>query len=209
MDAALTSARGRAGLDKPDRIGITAVLVVALCFAVTFLVLGGFDAIRTLIGSTVSIEADADARLLNLRGADLDGAVAYYDSARLMLPRIDLGARVLLALGGFLSALTTVAIAGAVAWLCRRLLRGSSTFTRALTRVTWFSAVTLIVLPAAARLLTDSGTNAAILQKGLHDPLLIGFGFDIIPVAAGVVLAIVGEVFRRGERLQRDVEGLV
>jgi hypothetical protein len=195
-----------ASLRRPDTIAIRVVHIFALCFALGFLVLGTFDAIRTVIGDSVHLNVDADFPLTAAPSAGVTGA---YDSADLQAHGLNVGTRLLLASGGLLGALTTVAISLAVAWLCQRLLRADAPFTRALTRLTVFCALVLIIVPTVGHLLRDLGTNAAIEQLGLHDPLLIGFGFDALPWAVGIVLAVVGELFRRGERLQRDSDGLI
>jgi len=203
----MTTASIRSALDKPDRIAVFGVSIVALCFAAVFLLLGAFDAIRTLFAESVHLSVDADAPLGAL--GRLPGVSGRYDGADLQVRGLDAGARALLAGGNLLGALATVAIALAVAWLCRGILRDSAPFTRSLTRLTRFCALVLVIVPTAAHFLVDLGTNIAIDQLGLHHPVLIGFRFDMLPWIVGVVLAVVGELFRRGERLQRDLQGLV
>jgi hypothetical protein len=159
-------------LTTPDLLAVFVVQIFAWCFAAVFLLLGVFDAIRTLVAQSVHVSVDADAPL---------GALGR-------LP---------------------VAIAIAIAWLCRRILQGDAPFTRALTRLTVFCALVLIVVPTAGNLLTDLGTNSAIDQLGMHGPVLTGFGFNVLPWIIGIVLAVIGELFRRGERAQRELEGLI
>jgi hypothetical protein len=190
----------------PDRIAIAVVLGGSLAVALVYLVLGALGAVRMLIDPVVRLTIGADAPIGTIAGSAVDGS---WDTARIAFTDLAGGARALLSAGGLLTALTTVAIALGVAWLCRTLLRGNAPFTRSLTRLARFVALALIIGPTIGRFLTDLGTNTAVVDAGLHDPLTIGFGFDPAPWVAGIVIAIVAELFLRGERLQRDTEGLV
>jgi hypothetical protein len=144
----MTTASTRPTLDKPDRIAVFGVSIVALCFAAVFLLLGAFDALRTLTAESVHLSVDADAPL-----------------------------------GGALSA---------VLQQCGEWSAGRD----ALFVTAWGSTG-----------ISDPGTTLANL--GWPDPAYFALQIPFLPLLLGLGLTAIAAVFRAGERLQRDTEGLV
>jgi hypothetical protein len=195
------------GIGRGDRIGVTVVGIGALVVAAITLGATVIQVIGEITSATVRLDVMADSPASALTGS---GGI---DSARWTGAAIEAsgaapGDRMLLAAGTLLTGLSWVAVALAVAYLCRRLVQGSP-FAATVTRVAIFTAFTVIVGPTLGRLLTDLATNTIVIAAHAHDPLVVGFGFDAGTWAAGLALALVALAFRVGERLQRDTEGLV
>jgi hypothetical protein len=133
----------------------------------------------------------------------------------------------LLAGGHGLQGVTMALIAGTIAVLCSRLLAGSP-FRPVLSRSTTIAAVAIAAgglawqvcfelagTRASAQVLTVTGWRAEesvmadpATDIGWPDPSF-GFTLDFWPILLGLALAALAAAFRHGERLQRDVEGLV
>lgn len=140
------------------------------------------------------------------RGATHDGNA----TVELMLRDATLGERLTQALPELLIAAMTIA----VAWLLYQLLRDTQSkepFTR---RNVWRITATALIVGMGmwpvqlAQGVADNmiQTSGRIPDQG--DPSFV-FIFTPLPLAAGIVIALIGEAFRRGVELRDDVEGLV
>ena len=140
------------------------------------------------------------------RGATHDGNA----TVELMLTDATLGERLTQALPELLIAAMTIA----VAWLLYQLLRDTQSkepFTR---RNVWRITTTALIVGIGmwpvqfAQGVADNmiQTSGRIPDQG--DPSFV-FTFTALPLAAGIVIALIGEAFRRGLELRDDVEGLV
>ena len=140
------------------------------------------------------------------RGATHDGNA----TVELMLKDATLGERLTQALPELLIAAMTIA----VAWLLYRLLRDTQAgepFTR---RNVWRINTTALIVGIGgmpvqfAQGVADNmiQTSGRIPNQG--DPSFV-FTFGPLPLIAGIVIALIGEAFRRGVQLRGDVEGLV
>ena len=140
------------------------------------------------------------------RGATHDGNA----TVELMLTDATLGERLTQALPGLLFAAMTIA----VAWLLYQLLRDTQAgepFTR--RNVMRLNVIAVIVGIGWMPVQLTQGvadnmiqTSGRIPDQGL--PSFV-FTFTPLPLVAGIVIALIGEVFRRGVQLRQDVEGLV
>ena len=140
------------------------------------------------------------------RGATLDG----YATMRLLLNDATPGER----LGQAIPGLLVVAMTIAVAWLLFRLLcsiQAAEPFTsRNVCRV---NTIALIVglggsLVQLAQGFADSAITTSGRLPGSGAVIYLGT-FTPLPLGIMLVIALVGEAFRRGVVLRRDVEGLV
>jgi len=140
------------------------------------------------------------------RGATHDGNA----TVELMLTDATLGERLTQALPELLIAAMTIA----VAWLLYQLLRDTQSkepFTR---RNVWRITTTALIVGIGmwpvqfAQGVADNmiQTSGRIPDQG---DLSFVFTFTALPLAAGIVIALIGEAFRRGVELRDDVEGLV
>ena len=140
------------------------------------------------------------------RGATHDGNA----TVELMLTDATLGERLTQALPELLIAAMTIA----VAWLLYQLLRDTQSkepFTR---RNVWRITTTALIVGIGmwpvqfAQGVADNmiQTSGRIPDQG---DLSFVFTFTALPLAAGIVVALIGEAFRRGVELRDDVEGLV
>jgi hypothetical protein len=140
------------------------------------------------------------------RGATHDGNA----TVELLLTDATLGERLTQALPQLLIA----AMAIAVAWLLYQLLRDTQSnepFTR---RNVWRITATALIIGIGMWpvLITQFMADNMIQMSGRipdqGDPSFV-FTFTPLPLAAGIVIALIGEAFRRGVELRDDVEGLV
>jgi hypothetical protein len=140
------------------------------------------------------------------RGATHDGNA----TVELMLSDATLGERLTQALPQLLIAAMTIA----VAWLLYQLLRDTQSkepFTR---RNVWRISATALMIGIGMWpvLITQFMADNMIQMSGRipdqGDPSFV-FNFTPLPLAAGIVIALIGEAFRRGVQLRDDVEGLV
>lgn len=154
-------------------------------------------------------------------------------TAELAVAGLGMDARGFLAAGHALQGATIIVIAVTIALLCQRLLTGTA-FSPALTRAVTVTGLAVTVggilwqvcfavggSIASAQALTVTGwasdhplgsdpleTDFDPFATGLPEPTVMA-QLDFWPLLLGLALAAVGLAFRRGERLQRDTEGLV
>ena len=192
--------------DRTDYLGTKIILGVAVVGSVLF-GLGGpiLDAVKNA-PLPVSYKATVPKGIALPRGATHDG----YATMELLLKDPTLGERLAQALPELLIAALTIA----VAWLLFRLLRSTQAgepFTK--RNVRRINTIALAIglgwiLVQFAQGVADNmiQTSGRIPDQG--DPSFV-FTFTPLPLVVMLVIALIGEVFRRGVQLRDDVEGLV
>ena len=186
------------------------VTVIALGIAVVGSVLFGLGGpIRDAVTNAtlpVSYSTKVTSGIPLPRGATHDGDV----TVELMLTDATLGERLTQALPELLFAAMTIA----VAWLLYQLLRSTQAgepFTR--RNVMRLNVIALTVgigwMPVQfAQGVADNMIQASGRIPDQGGPTFV-FTFTPLPLVAGIVIALIGEAFRRGVELRDDVEGLV
>ena len=180
--------------------------------------------VATLIGGTIEFVGDLvreqwSFNLISGRtipGGTNHGAVRLisgnWDSATVVLAGVHGPPAIFSAIAAVSGILTTVAVSALLALLCSRLLLGRLLFRRSLSRSIGVIGAVIAVggaVNAGASSLA-SGTAADLLNGGTpHGFWPLGGALDLTWVFIGFVVTIVGLVFEYGERLQRDLEGLV
>ncbi|MHB8188116.1 MAG: DUF2975 domain-containing protein [Dermatophilaceae bacterium] len=192
--------------DRADYLGTKIILGVAVVGSVLFGLGGPVVAAATNAPPAVSHTTRVTGGIELPRGATYDGNA----TVQLLLKDATSGERFDQALPGLLFAGLTVA----VAWMLLQLLRSTQAgepFTRRNVRRT--NTIALIVgiggvLVPFAQGYADSSFN---LTGRLPDPPTVTFGMSLPPwpLVAVLVVALIGEAFRRGVVLRNDVEGLV
>jgi hypothetical protein len=126
----------------------------------------------------------------------------------LLLKDATLGERLAQALPQFLFAAMSIA----VAWMLFQLLRDTEAgepFTR--RNVRRINTIAIVVGGGVVVQLAEAIAENAITTGRLPDRA--GFFFEMsfppLPLVLMLVIALIGEVFRRGVQLREDVEGLV
>jgi len=192
--------------DRLDYLITKIVLGIAVVGSVLFGLGGPIRDAITNAPLPVSYSTKVTSGIELPRGATHDGNT----TVELMLTAATLGERLTQALPELLIAAMTIA----VAWLLYRLLRDTQAgepFTR---RNVWrINTIAFVVglgwiLVQFAQGVADNmiQTTGRIPDQG--DPSFV-FTFTPLPLAAGIVIALIGEAFRRGVEIRDDVEGLV
>lgn len=192
--------------DGLDYLITKIVLGIAMVGSVLFGLGGPIRDAITNAPLPVSYSAKVTSGIPLPRGATHDGNA----TVELMLTDATLGERLTQALPELLIAAMTIA----VAWLLYQLLRDTQSkepFTR---RNVWRITTTALIVGIGmwpvqfAQGVADNmiQTSGRIPDQG--DPSFV-FTFTPLPLAAGIVIALIGEAFRRGVQLRDDVEGLV
>ena len=192
--------------DRTDYLGAKIILGVAVVGSVLLGLAGPIlDAVKNA-PLPVSYKATVPNGIALPRGATHDG----YATMELLFKDPTLGERLAQALPEFLIAALTIA----VAWLLFRLLRSTQAgepFTK--RNVRRINTIALIVgIGGVMGQLAQGIADNAILTTGrLPDRggLPFVFTFSPLPLVAMLVIALIGEAFRRGVQLRDDVEGLV
>ena len=192
--------------DRADYLGLRVILGIAVAGSVLFGLGGPVFAAATNAPLNVSYATTVTGGIQLPRGATHDGNA----TVEMLLRDATLGER-------FVQALPELLISGltvAVAWMLFQLLRSTQAgepFTR--RNVRRINMIALIVgiggmLVQSAQGLAD---NAIYTTGRLPDR--VGFIFELtitpLPLVAMLVIALIGEAFRRGVALREDVEGLV
>ncbi len=192
--------------DRLDYLITKIVLGIAVVGSVLFGLGGPIRDAVTNAPLPVSYSTHVTSGISLPRGATHDGNA----TVELMLRDATLGERLTQALPELLIAAMTIA----VAWLLYQLLRDTQSkepFTR---RNVWRIATTALIVGIGgmpvqfAQGVADNmiQTSGRIPDQGA--PSFV-FTFTPLPLAAGIVIALIGEAFRRGVELRDDVEGLV
>lgn len=141
----------------------------------------------------------------------LDAVNQPYSTARYDLKLNDptTGQR-LLALGpGVALATLTVACAVLVFAVMRDIVRGEPFQPRSVTRLRMLAGLVAVGLPVVwfVRATATGQLLSAVDLGGL--PVATTVDIPVIPMLAGVTIALLAEAFRAGARLRDDVEGLI
>lgn len=112
------------------------------------------------------------------------------------------------ALEAAVPALAAVAIIACVLLLCRNLLSGRA-FSPGNTRLV--TAISLLIASgwALSLLFTTMANNGAVAAMSGGELDSATLQVDWVPVLASMAVGAVAAAFRRGERLERDTDGLV
>lgn len=197
-----------------ERTGLLVIQFLAIVFAAVTLGAGAI-AVATALGSeSVELALPASATLPAGTIGDPDAAGTRildgtFTTAVASIAGLGTAPRVAAAVGAGLSALTYVAIALAVAYLCWRLYKGNP-FVASVTRAVWLAAASLAIGSLLSQALLGFSSWLAIDALRLDAaqfPLEVNL--DLTPILAGLALLLIASAFQLGERLQSDTEGLV
>jgi len=189
-------------------LGIAMVGSVVLGIAMVGSVVLGLG--RLVVDATTNAPLAVSYTTKVTSGFELPRGATHDDNATMRLQDATLGER----LGQALPELLLTAMTIAAAWLIFQLLRSTQArepFTK--QNVKRINAIALIVgLGGMLVQLAQGFANNAIHSTGrLPDPSGLPFvmTFTPLPLVVLLVIALVGETFRRGIVLRHDVEGLV
>ena len=192
--------------DRADYLATKIILGIAVVGSVLFGLGGPVVDAATNAPLPVSYTTKVTSGIELPRGATHDGNATM----DLLLKDPTLGERLVQALPEFLVAALTIA----VAWLLFRLLRSTQAgepFTK--RNVRRINTIALIVglggvMGQLAQAIADNAIQTTGRLPGRVD-LTLGATFTPLPLVVMLVIALIGEVFRRGVQLRDDVEGLV
>jgi hypothetical protein len=191
---------------RTDYVGTRIILGVAVVGSVLFGLGGPVVAAATNAPLAVSYTTTIPNGIELPRGATHAGDATM----EMLINDATFGERVTQALPEFLVAGLTIA----VAWMLHQLLRSTQArepFTR--RNVRRINTIALVVglgwiLAQFAQGVADNAiqTTGRLPDRG---GLTFVFTFTPVPLVVMLVIALIGEVFRRGVQLRDDVEGLV
>lgn len=157
-----------------------------------------------------------------IEGPTAERVSGGFTSATVTVSGLSIGARISWALGQALAWIVPGAVAALVVLVCKR-VRDGRPFAPVLARATMIVAVVVAVGGTASQVLGDvAGSMAShellewsgmvssaedAAEQLLEPALLVTFPFW--PIGAGLGLAALAVVLRRGRVLERDTEGLV
>lgn len=198
-----------------ERTGLLVIQFLAIVFAAVTLGAGAI-AVATALGSgSVELALPASAALPAGTIGDPDAAGiprilnGTFTTATVGIADLGAAPRVLVALGAGFAALTQVAIALAIAYLCWRLYKGNP-FVASVTRAVWLAAASLAIGSLLSQALLGFASWTAIDDLRLDAAAFpLELSIDLVPILAGLALLLIASAFELGERLQRDTEGLV
>jgi hypothetical protein len=189
---------------RVDHLGAQIVLGIAVAGSVVFgLAAPVLDAVSNAPLSVAYTSKVATGAELP-KGTTIDGSA----TVQLLLRDATSVERLTQAIPAFLVAGLTIAIA----FLLFRLLRSTQAgepFTR--RNVSRINGIALLVGVGGmvVQLAGGIADNAIQTSGRLSRPDTLTFAFTPLPLAVMIVIALVGEAFRRGVLLREDVEGLV
>jgi hypothetical protein len=194
--------------DRADYLGTKIILGIAAVGSVLFSLGAPVVAAVTNAPLPVSYTTEVTSGIEMPRGATHDG----YTTVDLLLGDATTGERLAQALPGLIFAAMTLAIA----WLLFQLLRDTQAkepFTRRNVRRINTIAIIVGIGGTLVQIIQGFADNAILASSRLPDSsartLVFELSFTPIPLVVMLVIALVGEVFRRGIALRADVEGLV
>ena len=195
--------------------GLLTIQFIALVYAVVALAGGVIAVVESLSSATLELTLPATASLPAsvLGNPDAVGQArvvgGQFTQGSASIADLGLAPRALHAAGSGILALTAVTVALALAYFCWKLHKRQP-FMAATTRAVTIAAAALLAGGFTGQALLGFSTWTAIDQLGLDQDLLpLSIQINLLPVAAGIALAIVATAFQLGERMQRDTEGLV
>jgi len=192
--------------DRLDYLAAKIVLGIAVVGSVLFGLGGPIRGAVTNAPLPVSYSTKVTSSIPLPRGATHNGNA----TVELMLTDATLGERLTRALPELLIAAMTIA----VAWLLYKLLRDTQAgepFTR--RNVRRINTIVLVIglgwiVAQFAQGVADNMIQTSDRIPDQGNPSLV-FTFTPLPLVVMLVIALIGEVFRRGVQLRDDVEGLV
>ncbi len=185
---------------------------VAVIVGAVRLVTGAIDIIHSLASGQTQLTLVAEHAL----PAAANGGTATiisggYESAVVTVTRASAGVVAISTISSIAGLLTQVTLAGVIALLAWRILRGSP-FRRSVgLAVTVGGGILLIggLLSQGARALGGGLAATELNSSGRFGFWPLAGRFDPTLMVIGVVLLLVGLAFQYGERLQSDTDGLV
>lgn len=155
-------------------------------------------------GDPVSVPYDGNSRVAALDRAGIPYGTATV-SAR--VPEVDGGARAMVLVAGLFLALLIVAAGWLVVRLMRDVASGEPFTVANVWRLYGLAGILIVGAPVAV---VVRGVADSVVLSGRHlDDVESTFSLPLVPMAIGLVFALLGEAFRAGLRLRADVEGLV
>lgn len=207
-EASRTSKKDWLTFDRVDYLGTKVILGIAAAGAILVGLGGPVIAAATKAPLPVSYTTQVTTGIEMPRGATHDG----YATVDLLLMNATTGERLGQALPGLLIAAMTIA----VAWLLFQLLRSTQAgepFTRENVRRINLTALIVGIGGTLAQVAQGFADNAIHTSGRLPDSSAASPVFELsftpLPLVAMLVIALVGEVLRRGIELRDDVAGLV
>lgn len=192
--------------DRADYVGTKIFLGIAVIGSVLFDLGGPVVGAVTNAPLAVSYTTKVRSGIELPRGATHDGEA----TVKMLLSDATLGERLMQALPELLTAGMTIA----VAWMLFQLLRTTQAkdpFTR--RNVGRINTIALVIGIGGVLVQFVQGiADFAIQTMGRlpdRSDLTYVFTFTPLPLVVMLVIALIGEVFRRGVQLRDDVEGLV
>lgn len=194
---------------KADRNDLnTAIVVGALVIA--WLLYDSIRGIVDLFGTAGSVTVTTRVPAQEITAAIGEGARATVDSATLVVADVNAISIGSLVLAIALRALCLIAVAVLGVIVCRRLMRGIL-FDRVNTRLTFSMSIGLLAAGLVSPWFENMGLNGVFAALGGefddHRWLLLTDGVPLFVAAIAVGVLVI--VFRRGNMLQKDAEGLV
>ena len=195
------------------------VEVAALAYGVIAVLAAGFMvflAISATAGSgypAISLPVAAnDATQVPALASDPSTMDAHFTGVEFTAKGLSPGATMLYYGGRFLTPLTHAVVAFSIVATARAGRTGRP-FGPSLSRAASCSAIAVAGLGSISQLTFLYGSSLArselLATTSLYEGWLQAAVFDWTPALVGVALAMVAAIFRHGERLQRDTDGLV
>ena len=227
--------RPRVGTEVGASTAIRVTRIIAFVYAAVSVVGTVAGALQNLFSETVSMRLPVKPfwpslpSTVEVTGTTADVVGGGFDHAVVTVAGLDTATRVWLAAGDALQGATNVVIAVVVVVLCTSIIR-QDPFRPALTRGINLTATSIIVGGlgwqvcdavagglASSRVLRATGWSLDTAEIDWTDiRQVIGlpmegheWTLDFWPVWVGLVLFAVAAVFRYGQKLQRDSDGLV
>src|SRR5450631_72272 len=190
--------------DRSDYIGAKIILGIVLVASV---LLGLIRPILDAVNKSplpVTYTSKVTSGIPLPRGATLDGPA----TVQVLLTDVTFGERLTQAIPLFIGAGLAIAIALLLFQLLRSTQAGEPFTRRNVLRIN----IIALIVGVGGMLVQFAGgvaDNAIQTTGRLPRPETLTFTFTLLPLAVMIVIALVGEAFRRGVVLRDDVEGLV
>lgn len=224
---AVAVAAARATRRGSDSAVVTTALTLAVITAVIAAVGGVVALLSSLLAPSVPISIPVqDYWPVLPAGAEIQGPSATrvdggFRTAEIVAAGLSMGARVCWGISQAVAWLVPGTVATLVAITCAQ-LRAGRPFAPVLARLTMFVAGAVALGGTCAQVLGDTAGSMAAqellavtgwtspedLSALLPQPALL-ITFPFWPIGAGLALAALATLLRRGQALQRDTEGLV
>ncbi|WP_448005960.1 hypothetical protein [Agromyces bauzanensis] len=197
------------GLSRADRVGMYTTMALAAGGIVIVAWLAITRLVEVLPGRNVPVLVpfvDEVARLpIGPGGAMVDVAV---DQAIVTVPRPAPATQFALVAEPLVHGLAIIAGIALLAMFCWN-LAGGRAFSRGNVRLVMWSAAVLTLGWFVGTILTNMTVNGALSAVSDYEYDGVVFAWNWVPFFAILALGAIGAAFQVGERLQRDVTGLV